>query len=134
MKAYVLDIKFDENRLTGSLEPTPGSDYKPVTYDKSYPHNAFEPAVINYFIAALPLTKGYKASIPVFDLNNGSEMFWTNIEVVGREKVKVGGKVYETWKVESHGIKEKTVWIAEDVPYAIKMKTKGSWGTWEATK
>ncbi len=131
MKDYIIDVKFSNNRFSGKLDPTEGSDYTEVVYDKEYPHNAFEPAVINYFIAALPLKKGYTASIPVFDLNKGSQMFWSNIEVLGRESVKVDGKKYETWKVKSTGIKEKTIWVSTEVPYALKMKTKGSWGTWE---
>lgn len=131
MKDYIIDVKFADNRFTGKLEPTAGSDYKEVKYEKEYPHNAFEPAVINYFIAALPLKEGYKASIPVFDLNKASQMFWSNIEVLGKEKVKVNGNKYDAWKVKSSGIKEKTIWISADVPYALKMKTGGSWGTWE---
>ncbi|MEO9482960.1 MAG: DUF3108 domain-containing protein [Ekhidna sp.] len=131
MKDYIIDVQFADNRFTGKLEPIAGSDYNEVNYEKEYPHNAFEPAVINYFIAALPLKEGYKASIPVFDLNKGSQMFWSNIEVLGRETVKVDGKKHETWKVKSTGIKEKTIWVSTDVPYAIKMKTKGSFGTWE---
>ncbi len=131
MKDYIIDVKFENNRFLGKLEPTAGSDYNEVKYDKEYLHNAFEPAVINYFITSLPLEKGYKASIPVFDLNKGSQMFWSNIEVLGKEIVKVNGKKYDTWKVKSSGIKEKTIWVSTEVPYAIKMKTKGSFGTWE---
>lgn len=131
MKDYILDVKFENNHFSGALEPTEGSSYNKVVYDKNYEHNAFEPAVINYFIAALPLKKGYKASIPVFDLNNGSEMYWSNIEVVGQEKVKIGDRTYDTWKVVSKGIKHKTIWVSTEVPYAIKMKTKGSGGTWK---
>ncbi len=131
MKDYILDVKFENNHFSGSLDPTEGSSYSKIVYDKYYEHNAFEPAVINYFIAALPLEKGYKASIPVFDLNKGSTMYWSNIEVLGKEKVNIGDRAYETWKVVSNGIKQKTIWVSTEVPYAIKMKTKGSGGTWK---
>lgn len=131
MKDYIIDVKFSDNRFSGKLEPTEGSEYTEMIYDKEYPHNAFEPAVINYFIVALPLEMGFNASIPVFDLNKGSQMFWTNIEVLGKETIKVKGKKYEAWKVQSSGIKEKTIWVSTEVPYALKMKTKGSFGTWE---
>lgn len=134
MKDYIIDVKFTDNRFQGSLDPTEGSTYTQVDYDKTYPHNAFEPAVINYFIAALPLKEGYKVSLPVFDLNKGSQMFWSNIEVIGKETVKINGKKHEAWKVLSSGIKEKTIWISTKVPYALKMKTKGSFGTWQVVE
>lgn len=128
---YTVDVRFTKGRFTGNLIPTADSDYQAVVYDKAYPHGAFEPAVINYFIAALPLAEGYTASLPVFSLNNGSEMHWSNIEVLAREDIRIDGKNYTTWKVQSSGIREKTIWISEDVPYAIKMQTEGVFGTWE---
>ncbi|MEP5611094.1 MAG: DUF3108 domain-containing protein [Cyclobacteriaceae bacterium] len=127
---YLLDVDFQDGKFTGDLIPKNDSGYTPRTYDKTYPHGAFEPAVINYFISALPLKKGYKASIPVFDLNDGSQMYWSNIEVLKKETIKANGKSYDTWKVLSKGIREKTIWVTETHPYAIKMKTKGNPGTW----
>lgn len=131
MKDYVIDVKVENNHFYGELLPTDTSDYSPVKYDKRYPHGAFEPAIINYFIAALPLAEGYKASIPVFDLNQGSQMLWSNIEVLGRETLELNGKRYDTWKVLSKGIKNKTLWISTSEPYAIKMETDGSFGSWQ---
>lgn len=132
MKAYTVDVSMDENgQFSGDLTPAKDSDYTPRAYDKTHPHGAFEPAVINYFISALPLKEGYKASIPCMDLNNGSEIHWANIEVVKKEMVKINGKSYETWKVESHGIRKKTIWVSTTEPYFIKMKTKGNPGTWK---
>ena len=128
---YLLDVSFSNNHFTGELIPKNDSEYEPRTYDKTYPHGAFEPAVINYFISALPLKEGYTASIPVFDLNNGSQMFWSNIKVLKREKLKIQKKEYDTWKVLSSGIREKTIWVSVTEPYAVKMKTKGNPGSWE---
>ncbi|TRY31439.1 DUF3108 domain-containing protein [Aliiglaciecola sp. M165] len=127
---YLIQVKYEDGLFHGDLTPAPDSDFNPVKYNKTYPHGAFEPAVINYAIKALPLAEGFEASIPVFDLNNGSQMLWSNIKVLGREEVEVNGQTYDTWKVESHGIREKIIWVSVDQPYAIKMQTKGNFGTW----
>jgi hypothetical protein len=131
---YTIDVAFSQGRFKGDLIPTEGSKYKPVKYDKAYDHGAFEPAIINYFISALPLKEGYTASIPILDLNNGSEILWANIEVEGKEILIINGQQTETWKVLSHGIREKTIWVSTTEPYFIKMKTEGNWGTWELDK
>ncbi|MEZ5470863.1 MAG: hypothetical protein R3E90_03725 [Marinicella sp.] len=130
MQGYVIDVYFKEGLFSGVLDPKPHSNYKKVKYHKNYPHNAFEPAIINYFIAALPLEVGFKASLPVFDLNNGSQMFWSNVEVVAKEDITYQGNTVSAWKVKSDGIKKKTIWISDKYPFALKMKTKGSFGTW----
>ena len=127
---YEIDVAFKGGRFVGDLIPGEGSGYSPIKYDKAFPHNAFEPSVINYFVAALPLAEGYTSSIPIFDLNNGSQMLWSNIEVIGHETVTVKGKSYDTWKVVSDGVRKKTIWIDENELVAIKMKTSGSPGTW----
>jgi len=128
---YTIDVRVSGGHFSGLLIPADGSDMTPVVYDKNYPHGAFEPAIINYFISALPLAEGYTASIPVFDLNNGSQMLWSNIEVLGKEVLRIKGREYETWKVQSDGIRQKTIWVSTTEPYAIRMKTKGMFGTWE---
>lgn len=128
---YTLDLQFDQNTMKGALNPHEGSDYEYREYNKVHPHEAFEPAVINYAITALPLKEGYTASIPTMDLNNGSEIIWANIKVEKREKVTIGSKTFDTWKVVSNGIRNKTVWVTTTEPYVIKMKTKGNPGTWE---
>lgn len=132
MRKYVIEVEFTEdNRFAGSLTPTQGSDFSPRVYDKAYPHNGFEPSVLFLWIPALPLEVGYKASIPTFDLNNGSQMIWANIEVVGRETVTIGGRRFDTLKVVSDGIRKKTMWIAPDFPYPVKMATSGAPGVWK---
>lgn len=130
---YLIDVKFDDNRFTGSLTPGPESDYSPVAYDKAYPHGGFEPAIIFNAIRTLPLEEGFTASIPVFDLNDGSQMFWSNIEVVGAERIQFNGRAYNTLKVISDGIRRKTMWFAEGIPYPLQMATKGSPGLWKAS-
>ncbi len=128
---YTIDLKFENNRMTGALEPHEGSKYTHREYDKVHPHAAFEPAVINYAIAALPLKEGYTASIPTMDLNDGSQIIWANVKVEKRETIEVGGKSFDTWKVNSKGVRDKTLWISADVPYVIRMTTKGNPGAWE---
>ncbi len=128
---YTLDLQFDDNTMKGALTPLEGSDYEYREYNKVHPHEAFEPAVINYAITALPLKEGYTASIPTMDLNNGSEIIWANIKVEKREEVTIGSKTFDTWKVTSNGIRNKTVWVTTTEPYVIKMKTKGNPGVWE---
>lgn len=131
MPAYTIEVAMDQGHFGGALTPAEGADYSAVKYDKQYPHDAFEPAIINYAIAALPLDEGYTASIPVFDLNNGSEMFWSNIKVLGRDRLNIDGVEFETWKVESDGIRKKTIWIDQATRLAIKMKTAGNFGAWK---
>ncbi len=130
LQDYTIDVSMRDGLFSGTLSPAEGSDYSAVDYHKIYPHDAFEPAIINYFIAALPLSTGYTASIPVFDLNNGSQMFWSNIEVLGEEMVAIGDQSFDTWKVVSNGIKKKTIWISKQYPFAIKMQTSGNPGSW----
>ena len=130
-QGYTIDLKFENNHMTGSLQPHEGSKYEYREYDKMHPHGAFEPAVINYTISLLPLEEGYKASIPTMDLNNGSQIIWANISVEKHETLNIGGKTYDTWKVISEGIRKKTIWVSTTEPYFIKMKTKGNPGTWE---
>jgi hypothetical protein len=130
-QGYTIDLKMEDTHMTGELQPHEGSKYTCQEYDKRHPHDAFEPAVINYAITALPLKEGYTASIPTMDLNKGSQIIWANIKVEGREKVTIDGRTYDTWKVTSDGIRNKTVWVSTEVPYVIKMKTKGNSGTWE---
>lgn len=133
MPAYTIDVRYQNGLFKGHLQPSTESDLKAVEYNKPYPHSAFEPAMIPYFISALPLSDGYQASIPVFDLNNGSQMFWSNIEVVARETIQIDHQSYDTWKVISDGIKHKTLWIPVGKAYAVKMETAGAMGSWEAT-
>ncbi len=130
LKNYTIDVKYSNGKFTGDLIPAKDSNFNPRKYNKAYSHTFFEPAIVNYFIAALPLKEGYKASVPTIDLNNGSEIWWANIEVLGKEKIESNGKTYDTWKVRSKGIKDKTIWISRTEPFAVKMETGGNWGAW----
>ena len=130
MQDYSIKVHYEAGHFSGELTPTAGSSFTPVVYDKVYPHGAFEPAVINYAIAALPLAEGYRASIPVFDLNDGSQMFWSNVDVQGSEKLSIDGQEFDTWKVRSAGIRNKTLWISKQHGVAVKMITEGNPGAW----
>lgn len=130
LDAYSINVTYQDGLFSGKLTPAENSDYQEVIYHKRYPHGAFEPAVINYAISMLPLEVGYQASIPVFDLNAGSQLLWSNIEVVNRETIRIEGKEFDTWKVRSRGIRNKTIWVSVDQPFAIKMETEGNLGSW----
>ena len=131
MPDYTIDVSMNDQLFSGELTPTENSTYTLSTYNKIYPHDAFEPAIINYAIAALPLKLGYSASIPVFDLNNGSDIFWSNIKVMAEETITIDKIPYDCWKVESDGIRNKTIWISKQHLFAVKMKTSGNAGAWE---
>lgn len=126
-------LKFENNKLVGQLAPY-AQDSKLKTslvYDKVFPHDVFEPAMLNYVLGVLPLKKGYKASLPMLDLNDGSSIIWANVEVIGTENVRIKGKTYKTWKVLSKGSREKIFWIDIESKAMIKMKNKGVWFQWK---
>ncbi len=131
MPAYTIDVQMRDGLFSGTLTPSERSEMTPVDYNRSYPHDAYEPAIINYAIATLPLKLGYTASIPVIDLNNGSQMFWSNIRVTEEDTLKIDGQKFDTWKVVSDGIRKKTIWISKQHGFAIKMKTSGNFGSWK---
>jgi hypothetical protein len=131
LKDYTIEVSMISGLFSGKLAPTEGSKYTPVIYNKQYKHDLFEPAIINYAIAALPLALGYTASIPVIDLNNGSQQFWSNIKVLSEEKVEIGGIEFDCWKVESNGIRKKTIWVSKKDSITVKMETKGNSGAWK---
>ncbi|PWL39476.1 hypothetical protein DKG77_01160 [Flagellimonas aquimarina] len=130
---YTGNLKFENNKLIGKLAPyTEDSQLKtPLLYDRVFPHEVFEPAMLNYLLGVLPLKKGYKVSLPMLDLNNGSSIIWANVEVLGKENVRIKGKKYETWKVLSRGSREKTFWIDTEKKAMIKMENKGVWFQWK---
>lgn len=128
---YVIDVAFtNDNRFVGELVAGADSGYTSRTYDKAYLHRGFEPSILFFYVPALPLELGYKASLPTFDLNDGSQMIWANISVAGREKVKIGDRTFDTLKVVSNGIKKKTIWVAPEYPFPVKMITQGSLTPW----
>lgn len=128
---YRIEVAMEDGHFSGALTPAEGSDFTPVSYDRHYPHDAFEPAIINYAVAGLGLEPGLTASIPVFDLNDGSSMQWSNVEVLGEEAITIDGQSFDTWKVRSDGIKNKTLWIDRISRLAVRMETAGNPGAWE---
>ena len=130
-EVYVIDVAVSaDGHFTGALTPGENSDYSPRVYDKQHPHSAFEPSVLFLYMPALPLDDSFKASLPTFDLNDGSQIIWANMEAVGREMVSVGGERVEALKVVSDGVRKKTFWMAEGYAYPVKMTTQGAPGAW----
>ena len=133
---YTGKLAFDSNKLSGTLSPSSEKSQlkNDLVYDKEFEHEAFEPAMLGYLIGSLPLKLGYKASLPMIDLDNGSRIIWANIEVVEKEKINVKGETYTTWKVISNGSRNKVFWISTTDNYFVKMKNKGVWFSWKLNK
>ena len=124
---YVVDVRFtDDNRFVGTLTPGEDSGYTAVVYDRPYPHGGFEPSILFFYLSALPLHEAYTVSIPTFDLNNGSQMIWANIEVEEREQINVLGRSYDALRIVSRGARNKIFWIVDDMPVPIRMRTGDS--------
>lgn len=121
-------IAIDKVKLNATVDELPGKslDWK-GDYSHTYPHELFEISVLNYAIKTLPLKAGYKASLPVFMFNLDFTIGWVDVEVVAKEKLKIGSKKYDVWKVNAIGgkIGDKTFWISDELPYALKIESKG---------
>lgn len=128
---YFMNVDMDLNEMTASLKAMPGSDWEPEgDWTHTYDHGMYEIAIMNYFIKALPLEEGLKVSMPyhVFSSKGNWKHYWLDVIVDGKEKVKANGKEYDTWVVQSLSQFDggKTFWIAEEVPYAIKIHSHGN--------
>lgn len=128
---YLMKVDLEQNQMEASLAALPGSDWDlEGEWEHTYDHGMFEIAVMNYFISALPLKEGLKVSMPyhVFSSKQNWKHYWLDVVVEGRETIKTNGTEYDTWKVQSLSQFDggKTFWIAENVPYAIKIHSHGN--------
>ncbi len=130
MPDYTLELKLQDGHLSGELTPTAGSSYRPVRYDKRYPHAVFEPALINFAIASLPLDHGFTASIPTLDLTGETRVHWSDVQVLAQETLTLDGVPVPCWKVRASGLRDKTLWITVDSRRTVRMRTGGNWGDW----
>lgn len=127
-QGFKANINLNKTELLAKVEELPGKTLAwKGNHTNSYPHELFEISVLNYAIKTLPLKPGYTASVPVFLFNLKFDIGWVDIIVEGKEELKIAGKKYDTWKVNALGgkIGDKTFWISDDLPYALKIHSKG---------
>ncbi len=127
-QGYEMKVDIENGQMAASLTALPDSDWDWVgDFDKQFEHGLFEIAVMNYFIKALTLENGLKVSLPFFIFSEEFPIGWVDVVVEGKEELNIDGKVYQTWKVHSLGGKsgDKTFWISDDYPYALKIHSKG---------
>ena len=78
-------------------------------------------------LCTLPVANGYEATINQFDLTAGKAKTMT-LKVAGSEKLTVGGKSFETFRIEikpDEGEEERsTLWISKDVRNIVKIESK----------
>ena len=127
-QGFKANINLDRTELQANVEELPGKSLSwKGQHTNSYPHELFEISILNYAIKSLPLKKGYTASVPVFMFNLNFDIGWVDIVVEGEETLKISGEKYTAWKVNALGgkIGDKTFWISDDLPYALKVHSKG---------
>lgn len=66
---------------------------------------------LRYYLASLPLAKGYVAEVPLFSLQKQA-FDKARITVEDEERITVGGQAKDTWRVQiaAEGVKQ-TIWI-----------------------
>ena len=123
---YTGQLSMEDKTLRGQIIPEEESSLTDkLVFNKTFKHKVFEPAILHYVLSCLPLELGYRASLPMLDLNDGSSVIWANIEVVEETTTKVAGKRRKVWKIISHGSRYKTFWLLADEPVFVKMKNQG---------
>ncbi|MEP5611367.1 MAG: hypothetical protein ABJP45_03925 [Cyclobacteriaceae bacterium] len=133
---YTGKLRFENDKLIGEITPdeTGSQLQEQLVFNKQYDFELFEPAMLNYIIGALPLSMGFSASLPMLDLNKGSELIWANIKVEGEEIVKSNGNQYETWRVTSYGSRNKIFWIDKHRNVMVKMQNEGVKFNWKLSE
>jgi hypothetical protein len=122
-----VSIVFDWKKKTASYSGNKGKKKKPVDLQPG----AFDPLSIFYFFRMHELTQNLEISRPVSD---GKSCVMGKARVVGRQKVLVSGKEFDTWLVEPElgkigGVFEKSpnaklqIWVTADkrrIPIRVK--------------
>ena len=133
---YDYDIAINENELNGTLTPLKGTSQKKATLTISgnFPHSAFEPSLVDYIIATMPLHENFTAKLPFIELAKKSTIQWVQFTVMGKERVKAGDqKTYDTWVVQTKYLtgnrqgEERKFWLSSTAPYKIKAETSVDW-------
>jgi len=72
-----------------------------LLFDQTIEHPVFGvEGQVPWLFPLLPLTGGYTAVIPHFSQWNGNER-WDTVTVVGSERITVGARTYDCWKVDT---------------------------------
>ena len=117
-----ISLKFEKDRVTGLIKF--GPQEMPINTKIDEPVLSGG-AGSELAIATLPLVEGLKTQIKQFDFMTGAVQEYL-VDVKGKEKVKVGKKEYETFKVELFSYQEnevkQTLWY--DVENKLLLKTQ----------
>jgi dipeptidyl aminopeptidase/acylaminoacyl peptidase len=120
----VVKIEFTPTAVTGAIAAQ--GQNMPINVKLTSPALC-DGAGVDIPVCTLPLADGYKTTISQFDLM-GAKVKTMSLKTTGSEKVTVGGKSFDTFKVEikpQEGEEgSSTLWIAKDVRRIVKMENK----------
>ena len=122
--AYKL-YTFNGKQVRGSTVFADGRE--PATLERTLDSEAFGGGTDYLVAAALPLRKGFVATLLSAD---DSGVHPGELQVLGKETLKIGSKTYETWIVSMQGGQAKR-WIAREAPYMIKLEAPAVGIAWE---
>ncbi len=120
----VVKVAFSPTAVTGTIS-APGRDM-PINAKLTSPVVS-DGTGMDIPVCTLPLADGYKATLSQFELMAGKPKLMS-VTVAGSEKVTVGGKAFDTFKVEVKPVEGdeggSTLWIAKEARRIVKMEQK----------
>ena len=76
-------------------------EQEPVLLDRTLDHAVFPvEGQIPWLLPLLPLAEDYSAVVEYFSPWNGGAV-WKTVRVVGAESIEVGGRSFDTWKIDA---------------------------------
>jgi dipeptidyl aminopeptidase/acylaminoacyl peptidase len=120
----VVKLEFTETAVNGSIAAQGQS--MPISVKLTAPALS-DGAGLEIPLSTLPLADGYRATVTQFELN-AAKLSTMNVVVAGSEKVTVGGKAYEVFKLEVKRAEGEeggsTIWVAKDNRRIVKTESK----------